>query len=111
MGAPPLKGRDVIVLGLGHFGGGLGAARWLLSQGARVTVTDRADPALLAGPAGTLAALGARLVLGGHEGVDFSAADLLVINPAVPLSAPPVVAALARGAAAHGADPLMATIR
>ena len=95
--APSLRGRDVIVLGLGHFGGGLGAARWLLSQGARVTVTDRADPKLLAAPAGTLAALGARLVLGGHDGVDFGGADLLVINPAVPLSAPPVGAALARG--------------
>ena len=68
--APSLQGKNVIVLGLGHFGGGLGAARWLLSQGARVTVTDRADPQLLAGPAGTLVALGARLVLGGHAGVD-----------------------------------------
>jgi UDP-N-acetylmuramoylalanine--D-glutamate ligase len=95
--APSLKGQDVIVLGLGHFGGGLGAARWLLEQGARVTVTDRADPALLAEPAGTLAALGARIVLGGHAGVDFGAADLLVINPAVPLSAPPVALALQQG--------------
>jgi len=95
--APSLKGRRVIVLGLGHFGGGLGAARWLLEQGAEVTVTDRADPALLAEPAGRLAALGARLVLGGHGGVDFGAADLLVINPAVPLSAPPVALALGRG--------------
>ena len=95
--APSLAGRDVIVLGLGHFGGGLGASRWLLGQGARVTVTDRADPQLLAGPAGTLAALGAKLVLGGHAGVDFGAADLLVINPAVPLSAPPVALALSKG--------------
>jgi UDP-N-acetylmuramoylalanine--D-glutamate ligase len=87
----------VIVLGLGHFGGGLGAARWLLRQGAHVTVTDRATPDLLAAPAAELAAGGARLVLGGHAGVDFTAADLLVLNPAVPLDAPPVVAARGAG--------------
>ena len=92
-----LSGRRVIVLGLGHFGGGLGAARWLLSQGARVIVTDRADAQTLAGPAAELAALGADLRLGGHAGVDFAAADLLVVNPAVPLSAPPVAAARAAG--------------
>src|SRR5262245_58289204 len=92
-----LQDRQVVVLGLGHFGGGLGAARWLLSRGARVTVTDRASPELLRGPAAELAAAGARLVLGGHDGVDFARADLLVLNPAVPLSAAPVRAAVAAG--------------
>jgi UDP-N-acetylmuramoylalanine--D-glutamate ligase len=97
-GAPrDLTGRHVIVLGLGHFGGGLGAARWLLRQGARVTVTDRAPAEALARPAAELAAAGARLVLGGHVGVDFGSADLLVVNPAVPLTAPPVERARAAG--------------
>jgi len=90
-------GRRAIVLGLGHFGGGLGVARWLLSQGASVLVTDRASPESLAAPAAELAALGARLVLGGHAGVDFTATDLLVVNPAVPADAPPLAAARAAG--------------
>ena len=79
-GAPSLRGRRVLVLGLGHFGGGLGAARWLLSQGAQVTVTDRADPELLREPAADLASRGARLVLGSHDGVDWTDADLLVLS-------------------------------
>jgi UDP-N-acetylmuramoylalanine--D-glutamate ligase len=97
MVAADLAGRNIVVLGLGHFGGGLGAARWLLSRGARVTVTDRASPELLREPAAVLAAAGARLVLGGHQGVDFAGADLLVLNPAVPLSAPPVQQAVRAG--------------
>ena len=35
-------------MGLGHFGGGVGAARWLARQGAEVTVTDLASEAVLA---------------------------------------------------------------
>ena len=97
MAARELHGRTAIVLGLGHFGGGLGAARWLLQQGARVTVTDKAPADLLRGPAAELAAAGAHVVLGGHAGVDFARADLLVVNPAVPLMAEPVRAAQAAG--------------
>ena len=92
-----LSGARAVVLGLGHFGGGLGVARWLVEQGARVTVTDRAGADLLAAPAAELAPLGVELVLGGHEGVDFGAADLLVVNPAVPWDAPPVATARAAG--------------
>ncbi len=96
-GAASLAGKDVLVLGLGHFGGGFGAARWLLAQGAHVTVTDRAGEELLAAPAAALREAGARVVLGGHEGIDFGRADLLVVNPAVPLTAPPVMTATAAG--------------
>lgn len=35
-------------MGLGHFGGGAAAARWLAAQGAVVTVTDLADETTLA---------------------------------------------------------------
>lgn len=92
-----LAGRRVVLLGLGRFGGGLGAARWLLGEGAQLIVTDRASPDSLTEVAAELAAGGAELVLGGHDGVDFTAADLLVVNPAVPLDAPPVLAALQAG--------------
>ncbi len=92
-----LEGARAIVLGLGHFGGGLGAARWLCRQGARVTVTDRASAVDLAPAVAQLARLNVDLVLGGHDAVDFAQADLLVVNPAVPLDAPPVQAALEAG--------------
>lgn len=85
------------MLGLGRFGGGLGAVRWLAREGARVTVTDRAEAGELGESAAAAEAVGARLVLGGHEGVDVAAADLLVVNPAVPLDAPLVRAAVAAG--------------
>ena len=39
-----LQGKRVVVMGLGQFGGGAGATRFLVSQGATVLVTDR-DPA------------------------------------------------------------------
>jgi len=110
-GAPSLRGKDVLVLGLGHFGGGLGAARWLLAQGARVTVTDKAGRELLELPAAELEKAGARVVLGGHAGVDFGRADLLVVNPAVPLTAAcsrrwrPVCRSAARSACSWSAGP------
>ncbi len=94
---PSLRGARAVVLGLGHFGGGLGAARWLARQGAQVVVTDRADAAALAGPAAALQEEDVELVLGGHAGVDFEGADLLVVNPAVPLDAPEVERARAAG--------------
>ncbi|HUT93825.1 MAG TPA: UDP-N-acetylmuramoyl-L-alanine--D-glutamate ligase [Thermoguttaceae bacterium] len=71
-------------MGLGHFGGGVSAARWLARQGAEVTVTDRADEHALAD---SLAALCdepiARFHLGGHREADFRHTDLVVVNPAV----------------------------
>ena len=71
-------------MGLGHFGGGLAAARWLARQGAIVTVTDLADEATLAE---SLTALQdepiAAFHLGGHREADFREADLVVVNPAV----------------------------
>ena len=39
-----VRGKKVLVQGLGHFGGGVGVARWLCAQGAVVTVTDK-EPA------------------------------------------------------------------
>ena len=72
------------VLGLGHFGGGVAAARWLARQGAMVTVTDLADADVLAH---ALAELQGEPIaayhLGGHREEDFRGADLVVVNPAV----------------------------
>lgn len=83
-----LTDRLVLVMGLGQFGGGLGTTRWLVSQGARVLLTDRAGPERLARPLAELQPLvDAGLVtlrLGEHRESDFGAADLVVANPAVP---------------------------
>lgn len=92
-----LSGARAVVLGLGRFGGGFGAARWLLDQGADVLVTDRAPADSLGEAPDRLAALGASLALGSHDGVEVEAADLLVVNPAVPLTAPLVVRAREAG--------------
>jgi len=94
-----MVGRRAIVLGLGRFGGGHGVARWLLDQGADVLVTDLASEQSLGEAAADLSRRGARLVLGGHDGIDVEGADLLVVNPAVPLKAPLVQQALAAGVA------------
>jgi UDP-N-acetylmuramoylalanine--D-glutamate ligase len=87
----------VLVVGLGRFGGGLGATRWLIGAGAKVTVTDSAEAETLRESLEGLASARTtgrlETVLGGHEGIDPAAFDLVVANPAVPPSAPLLAAA------------------
>ena len=71
-------------MGLGHFGGGVAAARWLARQGAVVTISDAADENALADSLPLLADLPiAAIHLSGHRAEDFQHADLVVVNPAV----------------------------
>jgi UDP-N-acetylmuramoylalanine--D-glutamate ligase len=85
-------------MGLGRFGGGVGVARWLAAQGARVTVNDAAAADTLADSIAQLDGLPITFKLGGHDPADFLAADLLVLNPAVDkVKSPAVQAALAAG--------------
>jgi UDP-N-acetylmuramoylalanine--D-glutamate ligase len=73
-------------MGLGHFGGGLGAAQWLAAQGAKVTVTDAAPADKLAESIKVLEASSPGSFtyhLGGHDLADLDHCDLLVVNPAV----------------------------
>jgi UDP-N-acetylmuramoylalanine--D-glutamate ligase len=90
-------------MGLGVHGGGLGVARWLLRQGAQVTVTDTASPEALAAPVAALddaaAALGATVAytLGEHRADDFTGHEILVANPAVRPSSPWLTMAHAAG--------------
>ena len=75
----------VTVMGLGAFGGGIGAIRFLAERGAAVTVTDAKTAEELAKPLAQIA--GYRLAatnLGGHRESDFTDADLIVASPAVP---------------------------
>jgi UDP-N-acetylmuramoylalanine--D-glutamate ligase len=78
-----LAGQRVLVMGLGSFGGGMGAARFLAQQGARVTVTDQRPASQLTASLAALADLPLEFVLGEHREADFEASDVVVVNPAV----------------------------
>ena len=82
-GPQEMAGRRVLVIGLGRFGGGVGVTRWLVSQGARVTVTDLASAEALADSVRAIADLGVEYRLGGHDLNDLEGVDLVVVNPAV----------------------------
>lgn len=88
--AEALRGKRVTLVGLGTRQGGLGIARYLVAQGAQVTVTDMRSEDALAETIAALNGLPIRYVLGGHEERDFTpaGADLVVRNPAVPRRAP-----------------------
>lgn len=81
---PEFSGKKITVMGLGRFGGGVGAARFLAENGARVTVTDLKTEAELGDSVKSLEGLGIRFVLGRHEMRDFIHADQVIVNPAVP---------------------------
>ncbi len=71
-------------MGLGRFGGGVGAARFLAQRGAKLLVTDRAKEASLRPSLDQLADLpGIEYCLGEHRESDFTQADLIVASPAV----------------------------
>lgn len=94
-----LAGRRVTVVGLGRFGGGIAATRWLCQLGAEVTVSDQANAESLAESTDKLAGCPARLHLGGHDRADFMEADLLVVSPAVPHDMPLLAEARSAGVA------------
>ena len=79
---PNLHGKRVIVVGLGT--SGVAAARLCLRRGASVVGTDAKGEPQVGANALALRGEGATLVLGGHEGVDFAHADLVVMSPGVP---------------------------
>ena len=83
MQASEFAGKRVTVMGIGLFGGGVGVARFLARQGARVTATDLKDAAKLAPSLAKLDGLPIVYRLGGHVEADFTDTDLVVVNPAV----------------------------
>ncbi|MDQ4044174.1 MAG: UDP-N-acetylmuramoyl-L-alanine--D-glutamate ligase, partial [Chloroflexota bacterium] len=70
----------------GTLGGGVGVVRYLVRQGARVTVTDMREAESLAGSIEVLRELPIVWHLGGHDVRDFhpDGADFVVRNPGVP---------------------------
>jgi UDP-N-acetylmuramoylalanine--D-glutamate ligase len=94
-----LRSKRALVMGLGVHGGGLGVARFLVGQGADVTITDLRGPDLLKPSLDALAGLPIRYVLGEHREEDFRAADLVIRNPGVPRESRYLQIARAAGAA------------
>lgn len=85
---PPLRGATACVIGLGRFGGSLGAIRWLAAQGAHVVVTDRAPAARLSDSLAEIQPLIAagkvECLLGQQSAEDVRGATIVVASAAVP---------------------------
>jgi UDP-N-acetylmuramoylalanine--D-glutamate ligase len=84
--------RRVVVVGAGR--SGLAAAELLRLRGARVTLADSAT--VVAG-ADELRARGIDVEAGPHRAALFASADLIVLSPGVPLTAPGIAGARAAG--------------
>lgn len=80
---PEFRGRRVVVMGLGRFGGGIGVTRWLAGQGADVVITDLAQPEELAVSVSQLKDVPFDLVAGNHPVSLLDDCHLLVVSPAV----------------------------
>jgi UDP-N-acetylmuramoylalanine--D-glutamate ligase len=93
----PLRGANVLVLGLGRFEGGVETARFLAREGARALVSDAAPRSALEEPAAKAEALGVRLVFGPQTEALLAGIDLVVAGPAIPFDHPVLAAAEARG--------------
>src|SRR3989338_4545664 len=83
-----LKNKKAVIRGLGLYqeGSGMAATRFLIGQGAKVTVTDLKTEKQLKLQLDRLGKLKKKitLVLGKHREPDFKNTDLVVKNPGVP---------------------------
>jgi UDP-N-acetylmuramoylalanine--D-glutamate ligase len=93
-----LRGRRVLVMGLGLQGSGIAAARYAVQQGAIVRVTDMKSPEILAPSVRALAGLPVEFILGEHRNEDFLWAESVIRNPGVPLTSPYLQLARQHGA-------------
>ena len=81
-----LRGKRVLIMGLGLQGSGMAAARYAAQQGAIVRVTDMKSAEILAPSVRALAGLPIEFVLGEHRDEDFLWAEMVIRNPGIPLS-------------------------
>jgi len=93
-----LRGKRILVMGLGLQGSGMAAARYAAQQGAIVRVTDMKSPQVLAPSVQALAGLSIEFVLGQHRDEDFRWAEIVIRNPGVPWTSPYLRLAQAHGA-------------
>lgn len=93
-----LSGKRVVVMGLGRFGGGEDSAIFAAKSGGKVLVTDLAKPEELANTLKQLEGLAIEYRLGEHRMEDFTTADVVIVNPAVPPTNKYIAAAEKTGA-------------
>jgi len=83
-----LRGKKVVVMGIGLHGGGVSMIKWLVQQGAKVVATDKKTEETLKSSIKKLAKLvkgkKVELIVGRHRMDDFRSADLVIKNPSVP---------------------------
>jgi UDP-N-acetylmuramoylalanine--D-glutamate ligase len=79
------SGKKVLVMGLGRFGGGVDCAEFAVRAGSKVIVTDLAPAEQLSDSIEKLEEFpDIEFHLGSHEPADFTQADIIIANPAVP---------------------------
>jgi UDP-N-acetylmuramoylalanine--D-glutamate ligase len=106
--ATTLKNKRVLVLGLGETG--LSALRWLLAQGAIVSVADtRENPPNVEVVKAEMPAVA--IYLGDFDAAILKASELLVVSPGIAIAEPAIQAAIEAGTPAIGDVELFAQYR
>ncbi len=83
-----LRGKRVVIMGLGLHGSGIASARYAAQQGAQVRVTDLRPAEVLAPSIATLAGLPIEYILGQHREEDFRWAEIVLRVPGVKRTSP-----------------------
>ena len=83
-----LRGKRVLIMGLGLHGSGIASARYAAQQGAQVRVTDLRPAEVLAPSIAALAGLPIEYILGQHRDEDFTWAEIVLRVPGVKRTSP-----------------------
>ncbi len=79
-----IKGKKVLIVGLGRQGGGVDAVRFFHRLGAEILITDLKSETELSASLEQLKGLDFKTRLGGHSRQDFENADFILKGPSVP---------------------------
>jgi len=91
-----VKGKKILVVGLGK--SGLSAVRYLVREGARVTVSEvKKEADLEPGVVKEMRSMGVTLETGGHTMNTFNRSERIIVSPGVPLDLAPLAAAKEKG--------------
>lgn len=92
-----LRGKRVLIMGLGLHGSGIASARYAAQQGGLVRVTDLRSPEVLAPSIAALEGLPIEYILGQHREEDFRWAEIVLRVPGVKRNSPYLQIARAHG--------------